>query len=97
MKKIYKIALLGVLALTVFTSCDALLEEESFGRPTTEDMLKNEENIVCLVGQAYADLRFMHDHWGYWGVNTLTSAEGRRGDEGRWRNHSLHLQNACGR
>ena len=104
MKKIYKIALLGVLALTVFTSCDALLEEESFGRPTTEDMLKNEENIVCLVGQAYADLRFMHDHWGYWGVNTLTSDEGlcpiRKGgdwnDGGYWKYLNTHEWNAYG-
>ncbi|MGN1225924.1 MAG: RagB/SusD family nutrient uptake outer membrane protein, partial [Candidatus Cryptobacteroides sp.] len=103
-KTIYKIALLSALALTAFTSCDALLEEESFGRPTTEDMLTNENNITCLVGQAYADLRFMHDHWGYWGVNTLTSDEGlcpiRRGgdwnDGGYWKYLNTHEWNAYG-
>lgn len=104
MKRIYKIALVSALALTALTSCDALLEEESFGRPTTEDMLQREENIVSLVGQAYADLRFMHDHWGYWGVNTLTSDEGlcpiRKGgdwnDGGYWKYLNTHEWNAFG-
>ena len=87
----------------LFASCN-LLEEENFGKPTTDAMLQNEENVVSLVGQAYADLRFMHDHWGYWGVNTLTADEGlcpiRKGgdwnDGGYWKYLNTHEWNAYG-
>lgn len=75
MNKLNKIALICAMLLPMFMSCN-ILEEENFGRPTTDEMLKNESNVTNLVSQAYADLRFMHDHWGYWGVNTLTADEG---------------------
>ncbi len=104
MKQFVKIAIICIVALPFFCSCD-LLEEENFGRPTTEEMLKNEQNVVNLIGQAYADLRFMHDHWGYWGVNTLTSDEGlcpaRKGgdwnDGGYWKYLNTHNWNAYGK
>lgn len=103
MKKIFKYALICALALPVFSSCD-MLEEENFGKPTTDAMLQNEDNVVRLVGQCYADLRFMHDHWGYWGVNTLTADEGlcpiRKGgdwnDGGYWKYLNTHEWNAYG-
>ncbi|MGN0186880.1 MAG: RagB/SusD family nutrient uptake outer membrane protein [Paludibacteraceae bacterium] len=103
MKNIVKYALMGVLMPVVFASCE-MLEEENFGKPTTDAMLQNEANVVSLVGQAYADLRFMHDHWGYWGVNTLVSDEGiapiRKGgdwnDGGYWKNLNTHTWNAYG-
>ncbi len=104
MKNILKYALLGALAVPVlFTSCD-MLEEENFGKLTIDAMLQNEENVVSLVGQAYADLRFMHDHWGYWGVNTLTADEGlcpvrKSGDwndGGYWKYLNTHEWNAYG-
>ncbi len=103
MKKTMIYALLCMMALPVFNSCN-MLEEENFGKPTTEEMLKNEENVICLVGQAYADLKFMHDHWGYWGVNTLTADEGlcpvRVGgdwnDGGYWKNLNTHNWNPYG-
>ena len=74
MKKILYIIAIA-LALPVFTSCSGMLEEENFGNPTIESMMGNEENVVLLVGQAYADLKWVHDHWGYWGVSSLTSDE----------------------
>ena len=104
MKKFMKYALICAMTLPVFTSCH-MLDEETFGAATVEDMLKNEENVVSLVGQAYADLRFMHDHWGYWGVNTLTADEGlcpvRVGgdwnDGGYWKNLNTHNWNSYGK
>lgn len=74
MKKILYILTIA-LVLPMFSSCAGLLEEENFGNPTIETMMKNEENVVLLVGQAYADLKWVHDHWGYWGVSSLTSDE----------------------
>ena len=74
MKKILYIIAIA-LALPVFNSCDAMLEEENFGNPTIESMMGKEENVILLVGQAYADLKWVHDHWGYWGVSSLTSDE----------------------
>ena len=62
MKKLMKYALICAMTLPMITSCH-MLDEDTFGAATVEDMLQNEENIVSLVGQAYADLRFMHDHW----------------------------------
>jgi len=103
MKTISKYAIICALALPMFSACH-MLDEETYGAATVDDMLKNEDNVVCLVGQAYADLRFMHDHWGYWGVNTLTSDEGlcpvRVGgdwnDGGYWKNLNTHNWNSYG-
>ena len=80
-------------------SCDALLEEVNYGNPTVEDMMSNEENVVLLVGQIYADLKWTHDHWGYWGLTTITGDEGlcvpRNGgndwnDGGYWLKQNTH-------
>ena len=38
-------------------------------------MLANQENVARVVGQAYADVKWLHDHWGYWGINSLSSDE----------------------
>ena len=73
MKKFFIVALAAVALLS--TSCDGFLEEENFGNPTIEDMMSNEQNVVLLVGQAYAEVKWVHDHWGYWGVSSLTSDE----------------------
>lgn len=99
----YFVIALSFLALGV-TSCKDMLEEENFGRPTVGEMMKNEENIISLVGQAYADLKFVHDHWGYWGVNTLTADEGLCptralgdwNDSGYWKNLNTHNWNVYG-
>ena len=73
MKKFFIVALAAVALLS--TSCEGFLQEENFGNPTIEDMMANEENVVLLVGQAYAEVKWVHDHWGYWGVSSLTSDE----------------------
>ena len=73
MKKFFIVALAAVALLS--TSCEGFLEEENFGNPTIEDMMSNEQNVVLLVGQAYAEVKWVHDHWGYWGVSSLTSDE----------------------
>ena len=73
MKKIAFFICLGVAALT--TSCSDALEEEVYGQPTSQEMLANQENVARVVGQAYADVKWLHDHWGYWGINTLSSDE----------------------
>lgn len=52
-----------------------MLDEENYGNPTVDSMMGKEENVILLVGQAYADLKWVHDHWGYWGVNSLTTDE----------------------
>lgn len=74
MKKIFYIITIA-LALPLFSSCAGMLDEENFGNPTVETMMGNEENVILLVGQAYADLKWVHDHWGYWGVSSITSDE----------------------
>jgi len=75
MKKYILSLLTCILLIPAFTTCN-MLDEVNYGSPTTEDMLANEQNIVLLVGQAYADVKWLHDHWGYWGVNLLTADEG---------------------
>lgn len=73
MKKIFLYALTAVAILS--TSCEGMLKEEVYGKPTAEEMLANEENVAKVVGQAYADVKWLHDHWGYWGINTISSDE----------------------
>ncbi len=76
MKKFLLYAIIFGLGLTL-TSCEDFLKEEAFGNPTSEELLKDPENMSKLVGQAYAELKWLHDHWGYWGLNTLTTDEAR--------------------
>ncbi|MDR0419493.1 MAG: RagB/SusD family nutrient uptake outer membrane protein [Prevotellaceae bacterium] len=63
-----------ILFLPIF-SCNSMLDEENYGNLTEDEMLRDEANIVLLVGQAYAEVKWLHDHWGYWGINTLTADE----------------------
>lgn len=65
----------AIIIMLFCVSCKDMLEEVNYGNPTEEEFLKNPENIVLLVGQSYSDLKWLHDHWGYWGINTLTSDE----------------------
>jgi len=76
MKKFLLYTLIFVLGISL-TSCEDFLKEESYGNPTSEELLKDPNNMALLVGQAYAELKWLHDHWGYWGLNTLTSDEAR--------------------
>ena len=97
-------ALLCALMAPLFVSCH-MLDEKNYGNPTTDDMLAKEDNIVLLVGQAYADVKWLHDHWGYWGVASLTADEcicpvrvpGEHwSDGGYWRNLNTHRWNEFG-
>ena len=63
MKKIV-IILASMLTLVAMTSCEDLLNEKNYGNPTVDSMMGSEENVVLLVGQAYADTKWLHDHWG---------------------------------
>lgn len=75
--KNFKIIVASILIISIFTfvSCDSLLKEDTFGRPTSDELLKDESNIIALVGQTYADLKWLHDHWGWWGLNTVSADE----------------------
>ncbi len=73
MKKVllYTIAVLSCIC----TSCKGMLDEEIYGKPTTDEMLANSDNVAKVVGQAYAEITWLHDHWGYWGITTLSADE----------------------
>ncbi len=73
MKKI----LFFAVALVAFTlsSCEDMLQEDGYGKPTANEMLTSDENVAKVVGQAYAELKWLHDHWGYWGLNTISTDE----------------------
>lgn len=106
--KFINVVLVGVLLFTsiAFSSCNDALIEEPFGNPTTEEMLQNEENFILLVGQVYSEMKWLHDHWGYWGLNTLTADEamcplrnpgGHWNDSGYWQNLNTHEWDANGK
>ena len=59
MKKILNCLLLASAFLA--TSCEGMLDEEVFGKPTSEEMLSNAENVAKVVGQAYAEVAWLHD------------------------------------
>lgn len=102
MKKLIYILFI-FLSGSILSSCDSWLEEKNYGNPTVEDMVQNEANIALLVGQSYADIKWVHDHWGYWGVSSLTSDEcvvpvrmpGEHwSDGGYWKNLNTHKWNS---
>ena len=68
------IVIAAAISVTLF-SCSDMLEEKNYGKLTVEEIFKNPDNVILYVGQAYADIKWLHDHWGYWGINTLTSDE----------------------
>lgn len=105
MKKTVYTLLIVCAALLGASSCDSMLEEVNYGNPTTADMMTNEDNVPLLVGQCYAEVKWLHDHWGYWGVVTLTADEGLCptrmpdkdwADGGYWRNLNTHNWNEMG-
>ena len=52
----------AVLAFgTLVSSCDGMLDEKNYGNQTISDMMSDEDNVVLLVGQIYADLKYTHD------------------------------------
>lgn len=98
MKRILFI-ILAIASLVSFSSCEGMLDEVNYGNPTIEEVMSDPANAVVLVGQAYADIKWLHDHWGYWGVASLTSDEcfcpvrmpGKHwGDGGYWQPMNTH-------
>ena len=76
MKKTIYIIGMVCLAAGVLSSCESMLDENPYGKPTAEEILSSsEENMAKIVGQAYAEITWLHDHWGYWGLSTLSSDE----------------------
>lgn len=57
------------------TSCKDMLKEETYGRQAPRDLLSNPENVYKEVGQVYADLKYMQDHWNMFGAYTASSDE----------------------
>lgn len=99
MKKISIYSILAASLLLTLPSCDGMLDEVNYGNPTVEDMMSNENNVIMLVGQIYANVKYTHDHWGYWGLVTTTADEGlcvpRNGgndwnDGGYWLKQNTH-------
>ena len=104
MKKYILSLLTCILLIPAFTTCN-MLDEVNYGSPTVEEMTADESTVVLMVGQAYADVKWLHDHWGYWGVNLLTADEGvcpvrypggHWSDAGYWKSLNTHTWNAFG-
>ncbi|MBO8459998.1 MAG: RagB/SusD family nutrient uptake outer membrane protein [Bacteroidetes bacterium] len=99
MKKLFIYLVASVSLCSSLASCEDMLDEQSYGKPTSEELLSNEENMIMLVGQAYAEIKWLHDHWGYWGINTLSSDEAMCpvrnpgndwNDDGYWKGFNDH-------
>lgn len=76
MRKNITYSTLLLLFILLGASCSDMLNEAPYGKPTAEELLSSsEENMAKVVGQAYAEITWLHDHWGYWGINTLSSDE----------------------
>lgn len=87
------------------TSCTDMLEEETYGASTTDQFLNDPENFEMLVGQTYANIKWLHDHWTYWGLSTLTTDEavcpvrqpaGHWADGDFWRQLNTHTWDPAG-
>lgn len=54
-------------------------EYKTLGKVTVQLLQKGkyfeEENLNMRLAQAYQNISFLHDHWGYWGASTLSSDE----------------------
>lgn len=93
MKKIIGFSIF-LFASVALVSCEDILKEKTYEKVSSDEFLTNEDNVIAVVGQAYAEVKWLHDHWGYWGINTLSSDEcmnpirdpkGDWNDDGYWR------------
>lgn len=98
--------LVAAFFTTALTSCEKQLQEVPYGQLTTEEFLKDPKNFDLVVGQTYADIKWLHDHWTYWGLCTLTSDEavcpirnpaGHWADGSFWRELNTHQWTADGK
>lgn len=87
------------------TSCTDMLQEETYGAASTDEFLNNPENFELMVGQTYANIKWLHDHWTYWGLCTLTADEavcpvrqpsGHWADSDFWEKLNTHTWDAEG-
>ena len=49
MKKLFIYLVAGVSLCSSLTSCEDMLDEQTYGKPTSEELLSNEENMIMLV------------------------------------------------
>ena len=57
-----KSLILVLTAVAILASGCHMLDEEVFGQPTAEELLGNEQNVAKVVGQAYSEVKWLHDH-----------------------------------
>lgn len=87
-----------IIVITALAGCKGMLDEEPYGLSTSEEMLKDKNNLVSIVGQAYADLQWIVEQKEYYGIALCTTDEGimprRAGgdwdDNGFWKNMNTH-------
>lgn len=76
MKKVVINIFTCLLMVLSFSSCNDQLKEDVYGSSATEPFLKGgDKNAFALVGAVYSELKWLPDHWCYWGLNTLTTDE----------------------
>lgn len=106
MKKfLYSLAIVFVTMVSL-NSCSDQLEEVPYGQLTVDEFLTDPQNFSKMLGQVYADVTWLHDHWSYFGLCTLSSDEGVIGtrtpgsdwaDGDFWRELNSHTWNPQGK
>lgn len=76
MKKYYIIYVVSILFLAagVFQACTDM-DEDTTGKMTSKDFYSDSKLIPQAVGAAYAELQAYQNHWGVWGLQTVSSDE----------------------
>lgn len=87
MKNKLYIFILSCIVVLSFASCKDMLEENSYGKPTAGEILSDPENVYSVVGQVYAELKWMQDHWNLFGALAISTDEviiPTRNPDGDW-------------
>ena len=67
--------LFSLICLSMLTFSCTDMDEDTTGQMVSSDFYSDASLISKAVGAAYSELQSYQNHWGVWGLNTVSSGK----------------------